>query len=174
MKLLLVALLVLVLVVFGGALLLENSYSIERSRTLAAPPAAVAPYLSDLTTWEDWTAWNSEAIPSLQREFGSIRQGVGASMSWTDEDGSGALTITDVHANGGIDYELTLDYFGEAQSRGTLDLEPLEGNTRVTWTTRGEYGANPLLRYMGFFIDDMLGGELEQGLERLEARVEGS
>jgi hypothetical protein len=42
----------------------------------------------------------------------------------------------------------------------------------VTWTNQGELGPNPVSRYFGLFIDNMMGPDMETGLHHLQKKVE--
>lgn len=174
MKLILFILLALLVVFGAGAFLLPSTYAVERSTEIDAPAQDIAPYLSDLTTWENWTAWNTENIPTLERSFGEKTSGVGAKMSWKEESGEGELEIIEVAPNGGITYALQFDE-GKFVSEGKISLEEIEGGkTRVVWIDSGELGNNPLYRWFGLALDRMMGPDFEKGLGTLKERVEGS
>jgi len=172
MKILLLVILALALVFGAGAFLLPSTYAVERSTEIAAGPSVIAPYLTDLKTWQEWTAWNKQEIPELEYSFGDTTTGVGASMSWTEESGEGSLEITEVTPSGGIVYTLEFDQ-GKFVSQGRIDLEKLgEGQTRVVWTDAGELGNNPLYRWFGLALDKMMGPDFQKGLDQLKAKVE--
>ena len=46
------------------------------------------------------------------------------------------------------------------------------GGTQVTWTMNGDMGANPLYRWMGLFMDKMVGPDFDAGLANLKALAE--
>ena len=44
--------------------------------------------------------------------------------------------------------------------------------TRVTWTMNGDMGGNPVYRWMGLFMDKMVGPDFDAGLANLKALAE--
>lgn len=167
------AVLVLVLLLLAGvSFLLPASYEVSRERLVHAPPAQVHPWLDDLSRWKDWTAWG-EQYPGTVYVFGAQRTGAGARSSWDDpEAGQGEIEITASDPERGVWYDLAFDG-GAWRAKAAIQLAPAEGGTRVTWTMRGELGANPLARWMGLFMDRLVGPDFERGLERLDERLAG-
>lgn len=176
MKTLLVLLLVLVAVVVGGGFLLPTTYAVERSTTIEASPTEISPYLQDLKKWQDWTVWNSQENPELKTTYVGAEAGSGARMEWTEgSSGTGSLEIAKVGQNGGIEYDLNMSYsmIGETVGKGTIALKPTAGGTEVQWTD--EFTSDGLVgRWMGLFSDVAVGGMLEQNLEELKSKAEGS
>ena len=48
-----------------------------------------------------------------------------------------------------------------------------DGTTTVIWELSGEINGFPAKRYFGLFMDGMVGGDFEEGLTKLKAKVEG-
>ena len=70
-----------------------------------------------------------------------------------------------------IDYSLSLPDFG-MKSGGTFRFEPQGAGTRVTWTSTGDVGGNPLKHYVAAMMDRMMGPDFEAGLADLKAVAE--
>jgi Polyketide cyclase / dehydrase and lipid transport len=47
------------------------------------------------------------------------------------------------------------------------ELKPNGNNTDVKWQFQSNMGNNPLYRWMGLFMDKMVGGEFEKGLANI-------
>ena len=62
---------------------------------------------------------------------------------------------------------------GSLRTDGRIDLVPVEGGTRVTWTEEGDFGWNPLMGYWALAMERVQGRELQKGLDRLEAHLTG-
>lgn len=170
MKKILQGLLLLVLALLAVSFFLPGSYEVSRERVVRASPAEVHAWIDDLSRWKDWTSWGEE-FPDVEYTFGERRAGVGASYAWDDPDaGQGELVITASNPERGVWYDVAFDD-GAWRAKAAIELEPVEGGTRVRWTMRGELGRNPVSRWMGLLLDGWIGRDLERGLERLDERL---
>lgn len=66
--------------------------AVERSASIAAPPAIVLQQLADLHRWQSWSPWG-DADTGVQRAYGGSPSGAGASCYWWNEDVRGRLTV---------------------------------------------------------------------------------
>ncbi len=152
--------------------LLPREYRVQRSISIDAPPAVIHAYVSTLTTWPEWTTWNSENYPELQYRFEGPESGIGAISNWTDPvNGGGQITITDSDPRTGMEYVAKFEGFAQPM-RGRFAYEPQDGATRVVWTATGDVGGNPINRYFGLWFDAMIGRDYEAGLEQLKRLAE--
>ncbi|MFX7894998.1 SRPBCC family protein, partial [Acinetobacter baumannii] len=72
-----------------------------------------------------------------------------------------------------LTYELYFPDFGST-STGEFRLTPRDGGTKVSWSMDGDMGRNPLNRWMGLFMDRMVGPDFDAGLANLKALAEKS
>ena len=108
----------------------------------------------------------------MKISYSGPETGVGATQKWVSEsDGSGSLTVTHVESPDYFAYELHLEGFNV--SVGEFELIREGGSTRVIWLFNVSLGANPVSRWFGLVLDDLIGADFETGLDRLKARVEG-
>jgi hypothetical protein len=163
---------VLVIVAAVAGFFLPSSYKVERSASMKARPEAVFPYLNSLKRWEEWIAWNKKRYPDMTVTFTGPETGVGASYSWQGEEvGRGSVKITSSDPGKGIGYDLDFEE-GKYVSKGNLTIASEGDGVKVTWTNEGALGNNPLNRYFGLLMDQMLGPDFETGLRNLKQRVE--
>jgi len=80
---------------------------VERSATVAAPPAFVAAQLSDARTWSSWSPWAS-ADSKLDIRCGGKPSGAGSSCYWQGDDAKGRITII-ANTPARVDAELEID-----------------------------------------------------------------
>lgn len=150
---------------------LPTRWRVEQEAVIAAPPAAVFPYLNSLKKWRDWTVWY-ETNPDLATEYSGPESGMGATSRWNDGHHRGALKIMASRPNAQVDYLVIFDG-GEWEMQGLLRLTPVEGGkTRVEWRAGGEVGANPLQRYMTLMVKWWVGADMKRSLERLRGVAE--
>ena len=77
----------LVPIALVGALLARaatkpNTFRLERSTRIQAPPEKVFALLDDFHRWAEWSPWE-RLDPDLKRSFSGADRGVGAVYDWT-------------------------------------------------------------------------------------------
>lgn len=157
-------------------ILLPGTVDVTRTVEVDAPPEAVFLLLNDLEAWAEWTPWGE-----VESRLEGPAWGVGARRVWDDPAlGSGSLTLVDSRPlPGAPDLELPgIDYLVEVEGgairfEGTITVEPRGGGSLVTWNERAELGWNPLLGWTALGMEGSQGRQLQDGLDRLKARLEG-
>ena len=157
--------------VWVGGLLLSPKVIVARSIVIAAPPDKVYALLVDPRQWKRWTAWNRRD-PQMQMTFSGAASGAGAAWAWKSKgEGDGRMLFTAAEPGRRLAYELYFPEFDNT-SGGDLSLAAEGAGTRVTWTMNGDFGSNPLWRWMALFADRMIGPDFEAGLANLKAEAE--
>jgi uncharacterized protein YndB with AHSA1/START domain len=169
---------IVILIVIIAAVLLyvarqPNSFRIERTITIEAPPEKIFPLIEDFHQWTHWSPWEN-IDPQLQRSYAGAERGQGAIYTWRGNNsiGEGRMEIIDAQVPSRI--VLKLDFMKPFAAHNEVEflLEAQDGLTRVT---QAMYGPSPLLsKLMGlvFSMDKMVGDKYEQGLASLKALVE--
>ena len=125
-----------------GGMLLDKSYELERSIVINAQPAEIHTLTGDLARWDEWAPWKKHD-PSVNVTLGDKTTGVGASQTWTSDQGDGDLVFTLWDPTSGVEFDMG---FGagdnKIRSRGVISYEPVEGGTRVTWAMSGLWGGD--------------------------------
>jgi hypothetical protein len=181
MKKLLIGCLVLIvgvplLLVLVAVFALNDTYSVERETTIAATPVAVHATVGDLTTWPEWSAWNTQKDPEVKFTFSEPASGVGAVWEWNSPGPlkSGSLTLTRSSVAEGVHYDLVFEDGGrEYRSTGSLVFAADGAGTKVTWTNGGQLDG-VVEKLFGLLMDAMMGPDFEAGLRGLKSRLEGS
>lgn len=171
MKRILGALAVIVTVLVGAAYFLPRDVHVTRSIVIARPAAAVFPFLNSLRRCNEWSPWK-DIDPNVTNVFSGAETGIGAHMAWVGNSkvGSGTQTITDSVENKRV--LVDLDFGDRGVAKASWLLSPAGEGTRVEWTLDSSMGDNPIGRYMGLFMDRMMGPDYERGLANLKQRVE--
>jgi uncharacterized protein YndB with AHSA1/START domain len=165
----LVALIVLFVVV---GFLLPRQFKVEREITITAPQIPVYQMVSAPTNWPKWAVWNKRD-PNMKLTFSGTGAGAGAKWSWESKtEGNGAMEFTEADSPRRIVYRLSFPDMG-MESKGELKLTAVNDSvTKVTWNNEGDFGANPVMRYFGLFMDKLVGPDFEAGLSSLKTLVE--
>ena len=166
--LVIIAGLFVVLAVVG--VFLPGQYGLSRSVTIDAEPKVVFHQVANLRAYQKWMPWNAD--PTMKVTFGDKVEGVGASMSWTSEDsGNGKLIVSVAEPPTMIGTKLEFEGQGEAGAVWTF--APTEKGTLVTWTMSGE-ARGQIDRWVGLFMERIVGPEFERGLENLRRQSEAA
>src|SRR5260370_7207991 len=76
---------VVVLVVIAGILIYAttrpDSFRVQRSASIKAPPQKIFPLIDDLKAWAGWSPYEKKD-PAMKRSFGPITAGKGATYEW--------------------------------------------------------------------------------------------
>jgi len=160
----------LVLVLGLVAFAFPRQYRVERSLVIAAKPDAVRAQVADLSAWKNWGAWQ-ERDPQMKLSYSSPATGVGAWSAWeSKQEGNGKMTIT-AQTPTRVDYLLEFPEMG-MKSHGSIELRPETAGVRVVWSDAGDLGMNPMNRWVGLFLDKMIGPDFERGLANIKKLTE--
>lgn len=160
---------VIALLVIVG-LFLPSEYHVTRSVVIDAEREQIHTLVGDLKQWLEWDPWR-DMDPTIETVYGETSSGVGAHQTWTGESGSGELTFTRCDPASGVVYDMAFDE-GKYRSVGSMLYEPVAGGTKVTWDWKGDSGMNIVGRYLGLFMDGMVGPAFEAGLRQLKQKAE--
>ncbi len=169
----LVGLVVLILVIVGGAYLTPRNVHVERTLTINASAEAIFPYLNDYRRFNEWSPW-ADRDPDAVYTYEGPPSGVGARMSWEGNDQVGSGTQEIILSDFPNRLETHLDFGAQGQAVAFFDLQPMEGATDVTWGFDTDMGLNPIARYMGLMMDSLVGADYEEGLLNLRDVVESN
>ncbi len=167
---------VVVVVAIGGILLYAatkpDSFRVQRTVLINAPPDKVFPLINDIKAWNVWSPYEKKD-PAMKRMYGAVTAGKGATYAWDGDKNVGQGRIEMIES-GPQKIVIKLDFLKpfEAHNMGEFLLEPKGDSTSVTWAT---YGPSPYIsKVVGTFIniDDMIGRDFEKGLADLKAAAE--
>ena len=155
-----------------------DTYRVERSAKLAAPPAAVFAAISDFRTFPQWSPWQKRD-PAVRTTVSTPSSGVGATYAWegNSEVGKGKMTITEATAPaagpGRVRERLEFLAPMAAVAEAGFDIKP-EGDsaTTVTWSIEGKNNFMGKAFSVVMDMDKMMGKDFEEGLANLKKIVE--
>jgi len=171
---LLILLLVAVATVLVLAALRPNQFRVERGITIDAPAERVFPLIDDFHRWADWSPWE-HLDPAMQRTWGDIPHGPGASYAWEGNKKVGAGRMEILRSEAAKRIQIKLDFLRPFEAHNITDftLAPEGSGTRVIWAM---HGPSPFIsKLMGLFfnLDRLIGKDFEAGLAKLKAVAEG-
>ncbi len=164
-----VVVLVAVLVLFAVYVQMRpNTYVVERSATIAAPPAVVYAEVSDFHRWKNWSPWE-KLDPAMKTDFQGPESGVGATYHWVGNKqvGEGSMKITEADPDSKVVIDLEFIQPFKSSSTTTLSLTPEGDGTRVSWSMAGNHNFVSKLMCTFMSMDKMIGPDFEKGLAQL-------
>lgn len=171
-KKILLAIVVLIAAVLVFAATRPDSFHIERSVIVQAPPQALYPQIADFRRWQAWSPYE-KLDPAMRRSYEGAERGQGAVYAW-DGDKSGAGRMEIVESIEPSRVRIHLDFLRPFKARNTAEfvLTPEGEGTRLSWAM---YGPDSYVgKLMGLFFDRdaMFGKDFEKGLASLKALAE--
>ena len=165
------ALLVGIVLVFAATR--PDSFRVQRSASIKAPPEKIFPLINDLRRFNAWNPFEKKD-PNLKGSYGSVASGKGATYAFEGnrDVGSGRIAIIDSVPTSEV--RMTLDMVAPMEGHNIVEftLKPDGANTRVTWAIQGPMPY--VAKFLSLFcnMDAMIGKEFENGLANLKAMVE--
>lgn len=172
-KAVLIVCILLIAAVLVFAATRPDSFRVQRSISIQAPPEKIFPLINDLRRMQAWSAWE-KVDPGMKRTYSGAVMGKGAVYAWegNKEIGQGRMEIVESSPPSRI--EIRMDFLKPFAARNTVEftLQPEGDSTRVT---EAIFGPSPYLsKLMGlvFNMDRMIGGKFEASLAGLKTAAE--
>ena len=168
---------VVVLVVIAGILIYAatkpDSFRVQRSASIKAPPEKIFPLINDLKAWTGWSPYEKKD-PAMKRSFGPITAGKGATYEWAGDKnvGQGRMEILEASPSNKVLIKLDFIKPFEAHNMAEFTLEPKGGTTLVTWAIYGPSAYVTKVMGLFFNMDTMIGKDFEAGLADLKTTAE--
>ncbi len=165
-----------VLVLLAGVLVLASAkpdtFRVERSQRIEAPPEKVAALITDFHQWGAWSPWE-KLEPAMQRTYSGAGSGVGATYAWSGDGKAGAGSMRIAQATD-RNIAINLDFTKPFESHNVVGfaLQPQGGATNVTWSMHGPSPFVSKIMQVFFSMDRMIGKDFETGLANLKVAAE--
>ena len=168
---------VIVLALVAGVLIFAatkpDTFRVQRSASIKAPPEKVFALINDFKRWDAWSPWEKKD-PAMKRTFGAVTSGKGAVYAWEGnrEVGEGRMEIAESVPPSRV--KLKLDFLKpfEAHNVVEFNLEPKGESTNVTWAMQGDTPYFAKIIHVFIDMDSMVGKDFEAGLANLKAAAE--
>lgn len=169
--------LIVVVLLIAGVLIyaatLPDSFRVERSATIKAPPEKIFPLINDLRRMQTWSAWE-KVDPGMKRAHSGGASGKGAVYEWegNKDIGQGRMEITESSPSSRI--TIRMDFIKPFAAQNTVEFT-LKAEGDSTRVTQAIFGPSPYIsKLMGLFwnMDKMIGEKFEESLAALKAAAE--
>jgi len=168
----------IVIVVAIAAVLLfaatrPDTFQVQRTAAIQAPPEKIFPLINDLQRFKSWNPF-AKKDPNATEIYSGPASGKGAKsvFAGNSEVGKGSLEITDSVPSSKVAMQLRMTEPMEANNQIEFTLEPKGDITNVTWAMKGQCSYLGKIVGLFFNMDRMVGGDFEAGLASLKAIAE--
>lgn len=176
LKTVLLSLAALVVVAIAIVLILAamkpDSFQVQRSIAINAPPERIQPLIADFKAWGAWSPWEKKD-PAMKRSFSGAESGVGARYAWDGDKnvGRGSMEIVEAAPS---KVALKLDFIApfKAHNEVAFILQPRGQATDVVWTMTGPTPFFGKIIHVFMNMDRVVGGDFEAGLAAMKAAAE--
>lgn len=150
-----------------------DTFRVERSISIKAPPEKIFVLINDFHQWAVWSPWEKMDL-AMKKTHSGAASGRGAIYEWEGNNkvGQGRMEIVESAPSARILVKLDFLQPMEAHNTAEFTLEPQGDNTKVTWAM---YGPVPFIsKLMQVFasMDSLVGKDFERGLANLKAIAE--
>jgi hypothetical protein len=168
-----IGLAVIIVLILGLAATKPDTFSVQRSATIKAPPEKIMPLISDFHNWPAWSPWE-KLDPNMQRTLTGAPNGKGAIYEWqgNSDVGRGRMEITDYAAPNSVTIKLD---FLEPMAMSNMTqfvLTPQGDSTNVTWNMNGPMPFISKIISVFVSMDKMVGKDFEKGLAQMKTAAE--
>jgi uncharacterized protein YndB with AHSA1/START domain len=146
-----------------------DTFRVERSAVIDAPPEVVYGYVNDFHQWNRWSPFE-KLDPAMTRTYGGTDAGVGAVYSWSgnSQAGQGSMSIKASTPGQRIALDLHFQKPMESHALTEFTFQPTPQGTKVTWAMSGPNTTLGKAISLVASMDKMVGKSFEEGLSSLK------
>lgn len=164
---------VAVLGLLGYAATRPDTFSVERTTAIQAPPSEIFPLIHDFHSWASWSPYE-KLDPLMKKTYSGAPSGKGAVYEWdgSSKAGAGRMEIIEVSVPSKILIKLDFSRPFKSSNTSEFTLVARDGVTSITWAM---HGPSPFFsKVIGMFMnmDTLVGRDFEMGLANLKTLAE--
>lgn len=152
-----------------------DTFRVQRTTSIKAPPEKIFATLNDFQSWGAWSPYETKD-PAMRRTYSATTKGKGAVYEWDGDKnvGKGRMEITESSPPSKVALNLNMIKPFEAHNVVEFTLEPQGDATRVTWAMNGRTPYIAKIVHVFMNVDRMVGDDFETGLANLKTLAERS
>jgi len=168
---------IVIVVLIAGVLVLAatrpDTFRVQRTTSIKAPPEKIFALIDDLHRFNTWNQYEKKD-PNIKGTYSGAASGKGAKYSFDGNGnvGKGSIEITEASPPRQVAMELHMTAPIEARNAIEFTLDPRGDVTNVTWAMHGPVSFPAKIIHLFFNMDRMVGGDFEAGLASLKAEAE--
>jgi uncharacterized protein YndB with AHSA1/START domain len=164
-------LLVVTLVIYAATK--PDTFRVQRTTSINAPPDKVFGLINDFHTWASWSPWEKKDL-AMKKTHSGAPQGRGAVLEWDGNKDVGTGRMEMLESVPASKIAIKLDFLKpfEAHNQAEFTLTSNASSTLVTWTMHGPQPFMMKVMDIVMNMDQMVGKDFEAGLANLKAIAE--
>jgi uncharacterized protein YndB with AHSA1/START domain len=168
-----VVLAIAIAVVLILAAIKPDTFAVQRSATVKAPPEKIFALINDFHQWGSWSPYEHRD-PAMKRTFSGAESGKGAVYAWEGDKNVGSGRMEMLEASAPSKIVIKLDFFSpfEAHNTAEFTMLPQGDATNVSWRMHGPAPFMARIMHLFINIDKMVGKDFEAGLDNLKRLTE--
>ena len=150
-----------------------DTFRIERSTSINAPPEKIFPLINGFHQWEAWSPWE-KIDPAIKRSYSGADSGKGAVYAWQGNKDIGQGRMEIIRSTPSSNVVIKIDFIKPFEAHNTIEFT-LERQGDAAKVTQAMHGPSPFIsKLMGVFcsMDRMVGKKFEEGLSNLKGIAE--
>jgi uncharacterized protein YndB with AHSA1/START domain len=150
-----------------------DTFRVQRTASIKAPPERIFALINDFRGWGAWSPYEKKD-PAMKRTYSGAATGKGSVYEWDGDQtvGAGRMEITDAAPPSKVTLDLDMIKPFEAHNVVEFTLESKGETTNVAWTMNGHTPYIAKIVHVFFDMDSMVGKDFETGLANLKALAE--
>lgn len=158
--------------VLGVAARKPDTFRMQRSAVIDAPPERIHPLIDDFRRWAEWSPYE-KLDPEMKKTYSGAASGRGAVYAWEGnrKAGAGRMEITGSSPER-ITIQLDFTRPFEAHNITNFTLQPRGGRTEVVWAMDGPQPFINKVMCVFINLDNLVGKDFEAGLANLKQIAE--
>jgi len=171
-----VRIIAVVIVLIAGVLIYAattpDTFRVQRSATIKAPPEKIFALIDDMRQFNRWNPY--ERMDPDKGTYSGPSSGKGAAYAWDSTKlGAGRMEIAETTTPSLVTMKLDFVKPFEAHNTAEFTLVPKGDNTEVTWAMHGPMPFISKVMCVFISMDKMVGRDFADGLANLKALAEG-
>jgi uncharacterized protein YndB with AHSA1/START domain len=150
-----------------------DTFRVERTTSIKAPPEKIFPLVNDFERWPAWSPWE-KMDPAMKRSRSGAASGKGSIYDWEGNDKVGKGRMEIVESSPPSKIVIKLDFLKPFEAHNTTEftLQPKGDKTEVRWVMHGPAPFMSKLMQVFMSMDAMVGKDFETGLANMKAAAE--
>jgi carbon monoxide dehydrogenase subunit G len=169
---------VIIVVVLIAAVLIyaatkPDTFRVQSSTSIKAPPEKIFSLINDFRSWNAWSPYEKKD-PAMKRTLSDVANGKGAVYEWEGDKNVGKGRMEIIESSPPSRATIKLDFVKPFETHNIVEftLEPKGDSTNVTWAMDGPSPYIAKLMGVFFNMDRMIGKDFETGLGNLKTVAE--
>jgi len=175
LKKILITLAIIIAIPLIIAIFIKKDYAVHRNIVIERPLYEVFDFVRYLKNQDEYSRW-SEMDPDMKKSYQGIDGTPGFISAWDSKNqdvGKGEQEIINIVENERINYLIRFYEPFESTDSAYMTTEFIaENQTLVSWGFKGHIGYPMNLMFLFMNFDNMLGSDLEYGLNKLKQIIE--